>query len=278
MFSYDQGEPLDIKTLSVEHRGTVAVSDITYAAPGSDRRIAAYLLTPSGDGPHAGILYIHWYEPPNPTSNRTQFVDEAVRLAELGVVSLLPETLWSRDEWFGERSRDDDYAATIRQTIDLRRAIDVLLAQPNIDPARIALVGHDFGGMFGAVLANVDRRPQHYVIMAATPRFADWYLYGPPMEEEARQRFVDQLRPLDPTTNIREAKGPSYLFQFGTRDAHVPRPRGIAFYNVTPEPKQIRWYDAEHNLDVADAHRDRVEWLTSQLKLTLKPADVATPA
>ena len=41
---------------------------------------------------------------------------------------------------------------------DLRRALDVLLAQPGVDPKRIAYVGHDFGAMYGAVLAGVDRR------------------------------------------------------------------------------------------------------------------------
>ena len=46
-------------------------------------------------------------------------------------------------------------------------------------PKRFALVGHDFGGMYGALAGNLDRRPTQYVLMAATPRFPDWYLYWP---------------------------------------------------------------------------------------------------
>ena len=56
--------------------------------------------------------------------------------------------------------------------------MDFLLAQRGIDPGRFALVGHDFGGMYGILAGSLDKRPTHYVIMAATPRFPDWYLYA----------------------------------------------------------------------------------------------------
>ena len=47
-------------------------------------------------------------------------------------------------------------------------------AHPQIDEARLAYVAHDFGAMYGAVLAGVDPRPQWYVLMAGTPVFSDW--------------------------------------------------------------------------------------------------------
>lgn len=68
----------------------------------------------------------------------------------------------------------------IQQVIELRRAIEVLLAQPGVNPERLAYVGHDFGGMFGSVLAGVDERIQTYVIMTAIPDFSDWFLLRRP--------------------------------------------------------------------------------------------------
>src|SRR5690606_32172995 len=125
---------------------------------------SAYLIIPAGEGRFPGIVYVHWYEGGNPTSNRTQFVDEAVWLAESdGVMSLLIETMWSDPNWYRTRKLEGDYDDAIRQVIELRRALDVLLAQPQIDPERIVYVGHDFGAMYGSLMAAVDHRPKAYV-------------------------------------------------------------------------------------------------------------------
>src|SRR4051794_10949579 len=90
----------DLQVVStVEREGGVTVRDITFASL-TGSRTPAYLVTPAGKGPHPGILYVHWYEPPDPTSNRTEYLEEAVTLARSGVVSLLPATMWSDFKWF----------------------------------------------------------------------------------------------------------------------------------------------------------------------------------
>ena len=54
----------------------------------------------------------------------------------------------------------------------------------------MAYVGHDFGAMYGTLAAAVDPRVTHFVFMAGTASFSDWFLYGPKLEERARDRFV----------------------------------------------------------------------------------------
>jgi fermentation-respiration switch protein FrsA (DUF1100 family) len=265
LFEYDSNAPLDVQTGAVERRGEIAVSDISFAGTEAGSRIGAYLVTPPGAGPFAAVLFVHWYEPEADNSNRTQFVDEAVRLAEHDIVSLLVETMWSRPEWFGERSRADDYAATMRQTLDLRRALDLLLAQPGVDPGRVVLVGHDFGGMFGAVLSGIDGRASSFVIMAATPLFSDWYLYGPPMPEDEKAVYLKQLSALDPALHIAKAHDRAFLFQFGRSDRFVPEQKALDFYDAAAGQKRIEWYAVGHDLDVPQAHRDRAEWLQERL-------------
>src|SRR5690349_19164277 len=96
VFAYDQNAPLDIKDVGSETRGDVVIRDITFVSPGTEQPISAYLIAPSASGTdYAGVLYVHWYEPKAKTSNRTQFVDEAVKMAEKGTVSLLVSTMWS---------------------------------------------------------------------------------------------------------------------------------------------------------------------------------------
>jgi hypothetical protein len=101
LFDYRQDAPLDVKEIDSEKRGDVTVKDITYASPVTGKPIPAYLVLPPGEGKHPGVLYVHWYEPAAPTSNRTQFLDEAVNLAKSdGVVSLLVATMWSEPTWY----------------------------------------------------------------------------------------------------------------------------------------------------------------------------------
>lgn len=267
MFGYNREAPLDIEVGAIEHRGEITISDITFAGPVGNKRIAAYLVGPGGDGPFAGVLFVHWYESESPNSNRTQFLEDAVLLAERGTVSLLVETMWSRPEWYGERRREDDYDATIAQTVELRRALDVLLSQPGVDPARVAVVGHDFGGMFGAILAGVDGRAQSYLIIASTPLFSDWYLYGPPMPADEKVAYIEKLSALDPAVHIANADGGAFLFQFARTDFYVPEQKALDFFEAAPGQKRIEWYEAGHDVDVPEAKRDRIGWLVEQLRL-----------
>jgi cephalosporin-C deacetylase-like acetyl esterase len=45
-----------------------------------------------------------------------------------------------------------------QQVIDLRRALDLLLSHDDVDPKRIAYVGHSFDANCGAILDVVDKR------------------------------------------------------------------------------------------------------------------------
>src|SRR5262249_58319445 len=67
---------------------------------------------PAPNGAHPAILFLHWYEPPRPTSNRTEFLAEAVELAQSGVVSLLVATPWTVDRWFLQRGAASEYEFT----------------------------------------------------------------------------------------------------------------------------------------------------------------------
>jgi len=168
-----------------------------------------------------------------------------------------------------KRTQDDDPQNSVQQVVDIRRAIDFLLAQPNIDSNRFAFVGHDFGGMYGVLAGGVDKRPGRYVIMAATPRFPDWYLYAPKLEGDAREAFIHQMSEIDPITHVGNLSPAPILFQFATDDFHVPRERAEEFFAAAGEPKELRWYEAGHGLN-EKATQDRMKWLTKALSLLEK--------
>ena len=227
-------------------------------------RRAAELFRPAGEGPFPLVLFIHWYEPSSPDSNRSQFVEEARILASRGALCMTVETMWSDPDYFSKRTQAEDLRLSIEEVVNLRRFMDFLAAQPGADPSRFALVGHDFGGMYAVLAGSLDHRPTHYVIMAATPRFPDWFLYAPPLEGEGREAFIREFAPLDPIARVAGLAPAPLLFQFGTEDPHVPRARAEAFFEAASAPKERRYYEAGHGLNAA-AKLERLGWLGGRL-------------
>lgn len=260
-FGYHHAPPLDVHVQSTGYRDGAEIRDITFAST-TGAPTAAYLVVPEhprGRGP--AVLFVHWYEPDAPDSNRTQFLRQAAELArDIHATSLLIETMWSDPKWFKTRNSADDYSNSIRQVKELRRALDLLTAQPAVDPKRIAYVGHDFGAMYGAVLAGVDHRPKAWALQAGTTSFSLWYLLGTKLDPAARQAVIDRLAPLDPVKYIGKAAPAPILFQFGTQDPYVPGDRAQAFVNAANEPKTVKYYEAGHNLN-DQAIADRQAWL-----------------
>ena len=256
-------------TLGVQVAPAAAtVRQLTYAQLDSTRN-AATLVEPNAPlvAPRPAILFLHWYGPPNPTSNRTQFLPEAIDLAGSGVVSLLVDTPWSKERWFGSRDSAKDYEFSVQMARDVRRALDVLLAQPHIDPTRVAVVGHDFGAMWGALAVAEDRRVTHFVYAAGTSSFTDWYLYTPKREGAEREAFIAKLAPLDPIAHLPKIAPRPVLLQFGTKDEHVKNEAATAQAEAAKEPKTVKTYqNAGHELTF-QARVDRLAWVKEQFRI-----------
>ncbi len=264
-FEYDQSKPLDIQESKSREQDGVILREISYVLPDGSRNAATVVEKKDGAGLRPAILFVHWYGPPAPTSNRTQFIPDAIELAKGGAVSLLIDTPWSRPEYFRERKREGDYARSVQQVKDLRRALDVLMSLPRIDPARIAYVGHDFGAMYGTLAVAADTRVKAFVFMAGTQSFSDWFLYGPKPPEDVKRKFIAELAPLDPIKYLPKLKMP-ILLQFANDDEHVSQARAEALAAAANEPKTVRTYEAQHELNDA-ATRERIAWLQKQLKI-----------
>ncbi len=275
MFSEMQNyKPLsssDVRLLRQKKEDGYEKQLLVFQTPFGYRRMAELFL-PEGTGPHPAILYVHWYEPEAHDSNRSQFVSEAIEFARSGVICLTIETLWSDLDFFMKRTQDDDMKNSVEEVVNLRRFMDFLCGQPGMDPKRFACVGHDFGGMYGVLAGSLDKRPTHYVIMAATPRFPDWYLYLPKLEGSAREAFIRQMSAIDPIAHVANLSPASILFQFGNDDFHVPLERANEFFVAAQGPKEMKIYESGHGLN-EESTRDRKEWLKKQLGCNLSSRD-----
>lgn len=262
LFDYDRAAPLDVQEISSELREDASIREITFI--GVKEPIQATLVTPAAGGQAlGGILYVHWLGE-RATTNRSEFLSEAVALASQGMVSLLIDAMWAQPRWYENRVPEEDYSHAIQQVIELRRAMDVLLSQPGVDPRRVAYVGHDFGAMYGSLMGAVDRRASTYVLMAGTPHFIDWFLFArQPKDLEA---FRAQLAPLDPVRFVGQLAPATVFFQFASNDRYVPEAAASEFYAGAKPEKHMATYEAGHDLQVPAATSDRVGWLLRRLR------------
>ena len=156
-FDYDRKAPLDVREVGRESREGVTIIDLSYSSPRGGN-VPAYLVVPAGKGPFAAILFGHWMMPGSPMMNRREFLEEAVVLARSGAVSLLIDAPYVRPGFKREkdelRSAIQSSEVSRQQVIDFRRGLDLLTARPDVDPKRIAYVGHSFDAHVGGILAG----------------------------------------------------------------------------------------------------------------------------
>jgi predicted esterase len=113
------------------------------------------------------------------------------------------------------------------------------------------------GAQPATIAAALDPRVQALVVMAghAYPaRLPDDLVARRLFTTIDTEDFVDNLAPTD------------LLLQGAEFDSVVPRREMEVLYEQASKPKEIRWYDADHELGQVAA-TERVEWLAEELGL-----------
>jgi pimeloyl-ACP methyl ester carboxylesterase len=227
----------------------------------ADAAVEAYVVEPADSAARAGILFLHWLG--EHRSDRTQFLSEAREYARLGVRCVLPAGLlpWGPDPVDAET----DVASIELEQRRLAAALDALVdGLPKRTP--IALVGHDFGAMHGLLLAA--RNPRRFkapVVIAATPRWGDWFLRFWKVNGD-RFDYLRRLAPLDPIESARSLTATT-LWQFTSRDYFIAPMSAVELARAAPGEPSIEWYEADHAMRSAKARAARAAFLGRELGL-----------
>ena len=265
----DPSTPLNVQVASTTDRGGVSVVELTYAGAPGPAPVRATLVRPPADAKHGpAVLWVHWLGDPA-TTNRTEFLDEAVELAQLGAVSLLVDALWSQPVWYKQRAMDSDPEAFTAQVVSLRRGLDLLVQEPGVDPGKLAVVGHDFGGMTGMLAAAADGRPRCHVLLALTPRFEQWMFYDPKKKPSDEQDYRRRLAALDPIDALPALEG-ALLIQLADEDFYVPKEQIQVWRDALGRKGELRTYSTSHAMELPQVRADREDWLRRNLGLATR--------
>jgi dienelactone hydrolase len=295
-WDYNKSAPLNIKQAGVQDREGVKIYDISYVSPVGDRgaavgpnggTVTAYLVVPPGKGPFPAVIYGHWCMPGSEKMNRTEFLDEAIVLARSGVLSLLPDHVMVHPGFVEDNTpmNEKQIAVEVQQDVNLRRGADLLLARRDVDPKRMAYVGHSCDATAGGFLSGIEKRFKAFVIMAGglsdevdrtTKPFKD---YRQKIGPEKLDAFFARFAWMDPGKYVSHAAPAAMLLQYATDEPFLNADLANRYYEIVSEPKALQIYKAPHALN-ADATRHRIAFLAQQLSFKL-PDDktvVAIPA
>jgi len=284
-WDYDHTAPINLKQAGVEDRAGVKVFDISYSAPVGDRvksvgpnagTVTAYLVVPTqqpkATARFAAVIFGHWCMPGSEKKNRTEFLDEAVVLARSGVVSLLPDHVIVHPGFVEDTSdlSDQQIAEEVQQDINLRRGADLLLARKDVDPARLAYVGHSCDANAGAFLSGIDKRFKAFVLMAGDLSFEvnsktkQFREYRQKVGPEKFDAFAAKYSWMEGGKYISHAAPAAMFLQYASREDFLNADIAKQYLALVSEPKQLKMYDAEHALN-PEATRDRIAFLGDQL-------------
>ena len=280
-WAYDKNQPLEMSQAGLQERDGTKIYDISYKAPLGDRTslvgpnggaVTAYLVVPAGKGPFPAVIYCHWCMPGSEKKNRSEFLDEAIVLAHAGVISLLLDHVTVHPGFVEDTSplNEQQVAVDVQQDINIRRGADLLVTRADVDPKRLAYVGHSCGAGAGAFLSGIDKRFKSFVLMAGG--WPDDTFKKSPMYEQYRQKigtekfdaFQAEHSWADTGKYVSHAAPAVVFLQFASDEQFVTPEMDKDYFAAVSEPKRMKIYKAPHALN-ADATRDRIAFLAEQL-------------
>ncbi len=170
-----------------------------------------------------------------------------------------------------------DREIEIQAVVDLRCGIDLLLARPDVDPKRLAYVGHSYGAQWRSILSAVDRRMKTSVLMAGVADMADILLRSddPGMVDFRKGQPVGQLERYSQVTGDIDAIHLSGMPRRPFRccsssqitNSTSTRLQWSIYVAAASDPKKVLYYDTGHDLNDPQALEDRYDWLVKNISL-----------
>lgn len=279
MFEYKSDQLAGFEEISSIPKRGYSIRKIFFESPYKGR-VFSYLIAPHTPGKHPAVIFLHPGQ-----GIRETFLMEAELLAKKGIVSLVLDVPCIQGEFTRNLSIIQPIAKTMESLVDIeqyiqiimniRRAVDLLSSNENVDEKKIAYVGHGFGAAWGGVLAGIDIRIKAFVLISGYARMSNWYLTSENPEAEFIRTFLPperfdhfilNIKRLDAVNYIKNAAPASIYFQYARDDEFINHKQADEYYSAASFPKKLSTYKTDHLFSNCDeALHDRHEWLYEQL-------------
>jgi len=205
------------------------------------------------------------------------WLDQMLLLASQGYYVFLPNFRGSfgQGEAFTRANVKDFGYGDLR---DIQRGIDAVLKEAPVDPQRIGLFGHSYGGYMAMWAVT---QTQRFKAVVASAGIANWQsYYGENRIDRWMLPYFGKSVYDDPAVYarsspiefIRRVKTPTLVLH-GERDAEVPLPQGQEFWHALKtlgvETQFVIYEDEGHRIRKPAHVRDRtqriVEWFNEHL-------------
>ncbi len=230
------------------------------------QKLYGMLHLPEGAGPHPAFILLHGYTATRIGPHRI-FVKCAREAAARGFAALRFDFRGS-----GESEGGFEQMTISAEVSDAARALDLLELRPEVDPARLGVLGLSMGGAVASLLLGQDSRPRSAVLWAPLADPYAIFLAGaggrlPETDYDNHgdlvgRAFSAELPSLDLLGAIRRYQGPLLVIH-GDMDQTVPYQLGVRLYDAAPGRKSLEIIPgAGHTFD-------SVPWERRVLDLTL---------
>ena len=267
LFDYDRSQPLDLRATATASQNPEYQSyTVSYASPAGGR-VSGVMVVPRSPGPHPGIVLMHGL----PGTAAGAINHQGYEYATMGAVVLAIDAPWARRGGMPDITPRDS-AEQVQLMQDLRRAVDVLVALPDVDPARIGYQGGSYGGAMGALFVGIEPRLRTAILfvpdggLVAHFTASDGTPIGGLASAPTREAWLAAMTPIEPIRFIARAGSLPLLIQNGRQDQLVSVEDAEALHAAAPPGRVVKWYDTGHGLN-ATAAADRRAWMVEQLGL-----------
>jgi hypothetical protein len=265
-FNYDRAAAYDPKLQLTGTLQGVQIYDLSFLSPRGTGRATGRLFVPAGAGPFAGMLLQHGMP-----GDAAQMTGVGVVLARHGAVVVALDAPFARRGGSSMRFTETDSAEQVQLMTELQRAVDFLVARPDVDASRLGYMGISYGAAMGALFVGIEHRLKTGILIVGDgglvthvtgPDDGDGTFAGLTCAEQ--RRWLESMIPIEPIKYIGFAPPTSLLLQSGTLDDLVPPADAERLHAAARDPKTIRWYNAGHGLNT-QAARDGHVWMQEKL-------------
>jgi dienelactone hydrolase len=220
---------------------------------GAERVPATHLL-PAAERPAPAALLLHGF-----SSSKERMAQSVGRALQRRGVASLALDLPFHGERDGDRGKIpyrnplalvSAWRDAVRESLG---AAEWLAAQPEIDAARVGIVGYSLGG-FLALMTAAEAPDIRAIALAAAGDLPDTTPY-----------VALVRRAIDPLHAARKLAGRPLLLVNGRRDTTTRPAQAERLYAYAEEPKELRWYDGGHWPPLAEIERT-AEWVRCALR------------